>query len=273
MGTVFSIDIRPPLVSRDLINQVIAWLHEVDATFSTWRPDSPVSRLARGEIDLTDCSPEVRQILARCADLERATAGYFSAYATGQLDPSGLVKGWAIEQASHQLVAGGSANHCVNGGGDVQCAGQSRPGQPWRVGIAHPLRAGATIAVLVGVPLTVATSGSAERGGHITNPVTGRPADQQVGEGLAVATSGSAERGAHITNPHTGRPAAELASVTVAGPSLALADAYATAAYAMGREAYDWLDALADYDSFVVGLDGLTWQSRRLATGGANGVK
>ena len=145
MGTVFSIDIRPPLVAGGVLDEVVAWLHQVDATFSTYRPDSPVSRLAAGELSLAECPPEVAEILARCAELERDTAGYFSAYAAGRLDPSGLVKGWAIESASHRLRAAGSVNHCVNGGGDVQCAGDAAPGQPWRVGIANPLRSVAAL--------------------------------------------------------------------------------------------------------------------------------
>ena len=51
----------------------------------------------------------------------------------------------------------------------------------------------------------------------------------------AVATSGTYERGPHILDPHTGHPAAGALSVTVVGPELATADAYATAAFAMGE--------------------------------------
>ncbi len=233
MGTVFSLDIRPPLVDPAAVEDVVAWLHQVDATFSTYRPDSVISRLGRGELRLAQCPVEVREIIQRCADLERETGGYFSAYAAGPLDPSGLVKGWAIEHASDLLRAAGSANHCVNGGGDVQCAGNPAPGRPWRVGIAHPLRRGELAGVVTGADLAVATSGNPERGGH-------------------------------VRDPHTRAAPAALASVTVIGARLATADAYATAAFAMGAAARDWLPTLPDHQAFLIAADGTTWSTPAL---------
>jgi len=100
MGTVFSIEVRDPDVGEPAIDDVVHWLHWVDSTFSTYQPGSEISRLARGDITLRECDPQVRKILDLCDDLDWATSGYFSAYATGVLDPSGVVKGWAIEQAS-----------------------------------------------------------------------------------------------------------------------------------------------------------------------------
>jgi thiamine biosynthesis lipoprotein len=87
MGTVFSIDIRPPGVDQAALDSVITWLHWVDATFSTYRQDSQISRLGRGELSLAECAPEVTEILDRCAELEAETAGYFSAWIGGSLDP------------------------------------------------------------------------------------------------------------------------------------------------------------------------------------------
>jgi FAD:protein FMN transferase len=40
--------------------------------------------------------------------------------------------------------------------------------------------------------------------------------------------------------------------VTVAGPSLTFADAYATTAFAMGERGVDWLDQLDGYRAYVV---------------------
>ena len=150
---------------------------------------------------------------------------------TGALDPSGAVKGWAIEQASELLRRAGSDNHCVNGGGDVQCAGQYAPGQPWRIGIAHPLRPG----YLVGHGRRRRTSPS-------------RPPEPP-----------SAAQ--HILDPHTGEHPTALASVTVIGPRLTYADAYATAAFAMGDAACAWIEDLPDYSAFAVMADGSTWRS------------
>lgn len=214
MGTVFSFDVRRPGVDAAVLDDVVCWLHRMDQLFSTYRPDSDISRLGRGEIALRDCAPEVALVLDRCAELADETDGYFDCHAGDHLDPSGYVKGWAIEQASARLVAAGSLNHCIVGGGDVQCAGRAGADRPWGVGIADPLRRGEIIA-------TVADAD------------------------LAVATSGTAERGTHIVDPHTGARPDSLASVTVVGRRLADIDAYATAAFAMGEQAENWLRSRA----------------------------
>jgi FAD:protein FMN transferase len=230
MGTVFSFDVRSPGVDDAAIDEAVQWLHWVDATFSTYRPESDIRRLGRGECQLDDCAPEVGEIIEACTRLGRETHGYFSAYASGSLDPSGLVKGWAIERASDLLVSAGSTNHCVNGGGDVQCVGGAGPDQPWRVGIAHPLEPGMVAAVVIG-------------------------------KGLAVATSGTAERGTHIADPHTAAPSNDLASMTIVGTRLAETDAYATAAFAMGSAARDWVEQLPGHEGFAVRVDGQTWST------------
>ncbi|MDR8407275.1 FAD:protein FMN transferase [Nonomuraea sp. 3-1Str] len=237
MGTVFSFDVRGDGDHRDGIGRAVAWLRHVDAVFSTYRPDSPVSRLGRGEIGLTSCPAEVAEVLALCARVERDSGGYFTAHPPGgRLDPSGLVKGWAIERASDLLTAAGLPRHSVNGGGDVQLGAEPEPGRPWRVGVAAPPTA------------------------------AGRPADGALatvvaGAGLAVATSGTAERGHHIVDPHTGRPATALASITLAGPRLTTVDAYATAAFAMGEAARDWVEDMEDLEALAVTAAGQTWRT------------
>jgi thiamine biosynthesis lipoprotein len=230
MGTVFSFDVRAPGVDHGALESTIAWLHWVDRTFSTYRPDSQISRLDRGEITLGECAPEVADILERCRELEAETDGFFSARANGALDPSGLVKGWAIQRASEMLRAAGSTNHCVNGGGDVQCAGGAAPATPWRIGIAHPLRATDLVGVATGHDLAVATSGTAERGSHIVDPVSRTTPDR-------------------------------LASVTLIGRHLGDTDAYATAAFAMGTAAVGWIRNLSGYVGLVVYADGREWAS------------
>jgi len=219
MGTVFTIDVRDPGDWSDAIARVVAWLHRVDGIFSTYRADSDISRLRRGEIGLEDADRLVADVLALCVTMQSKTDGYFTALWDGALDPTGLVKGWAIEAASEMLREAGSANHAVNGGGDIQLAGEATPGEPWRVGISHPI----------------------DRT-HVMRIVPGRD--------FAVATSGRGERGDHIVNPYTGRPATDLSGVTVVGPSLTRADAYATAGLAMGPAGERWLENVPDYDGF-----------------------
>src|SRR5258706_14185422 len=135
MGTMATVELRPPLPMRladRLLTEVFGWLHEVDARFSTYRADSEVSRLNRGEIALADCSDDMRLVLAECARLWQGTDGYFGAYANGQLDPAGFVKGWSVQVASERLAAAGAGNHFVDAGGGIPTPGRPGPG-PRRV--------------------------------------------------------------------------------------------------------------------------------------------
>jgi FAD:protein FMN transferase len=238
MGTVVSFDV--PAFARDsggagdsgggALGRAIRWLHWVDGVFSPYREDSDVSRFGRGSVTLSECAQELTEVLDACAAISALSGGYFTTMPGGRFDPSGYVKGWAIERAAAMLTAAGSAEHSVNGGGDVQCVGDRGPGQRWRIGIADPLRPGALALV-----------------------VTGRD--------FAVATSGVVERGPHIINPHTGQPAADLASITVVGSGLTLTDAYATAAFAMGSAARDWVESLEGYEAFAITARGTDWQT------------
>lgn len=225
MGTVFSLDIRDDGDWTTALDAAVAHLHQVDRVFSTYRAGSDISRIRRGELSVAAADPSVARVLDRCLTMQRDTDGWFSALWDGRLDPTGLVKGWATEAASEILRTHGSGNHAVNGGGDVQLAGEPAPGQPWRVGVADPHRTGHTLATIAG-------------------------------RDFAVATSGSAERGAHIRNPFTGADATTLASVTVVGPRLTEADCYATAAFAMGPAAAQWLGRQPWHEGLVVTPDG-----------------
>jgi thiamine biosynthesis lipoprotein len=233
MGTVVSFDVRFAEESqrapmRAAVASAVTWLHRVDDVFSTYRPQSQVSRLGRGELRLADCDGDVAEVLELCAQVGRESHGYFSSTYGGRLDPTGLVKGWAIQRASELLSSAGSTHHLVNGGGDIQVVGGSAPGTPWQIGIAHPLERGAFASVV------------------------------QVTDG-AVATSGIAERGTHVIDPFTGQPAVALASVTLVGRDLIRSDAYATAAIAMGDRARRWLEGCPGYEAFAVGADGFGW--------------
>jgi thiamine biosynthesis lipoprotein len=227
---VFSLDVRAPGVPDAALHAAAELLRDVDERFSTYTETSEISRLGRGETSIDDCSPDVRFVLDECERYRRATGGYFSAYANGSLDPSGYVKGWAIEKVSDLLSEAGAARHCVNGGGDVQCVGGTAPGEPWRIGIADP-RAPGSIATVV------------------------------AGTDFAVATSGVEQRGAHILDPHTGRPPGGLLSLTIVGARLAEADVCATAGFAMGERAREWAESLAGYRAFAVTDEGDTWST------------
>ncbi|ANS63994.1 thiamine biosynthesis lipoprotein [Streptomyces lincolnensis] len=228
MGTVFSFDVRGgnPVAVQAALKDAVAGLHRVDEVFSTYRDGSQISRLARGELTVEECDPLVAQVLDLGAEAERASDGWFSMRYEGRLDPTGIVKGWAVERAARRMAEAGATGVSVNGGGDVQLLGVPGPERPWRVGVSDPLRPGGLAAVIsaAGVPE------------------------------LAVATSGTAERGAHIVDPRTGHSAVtDLVAVTVVAPSVTWADCWATAAFAMGsREGLAWLESLPDVEALLI---------------------
>jgi FAD:protein FMN transferase len=227
MGIPIVVDVRDDDVDPEALERMFAWLRWVDATFSTYSDDSELSRLNRGELGLDDVGPAVRWVLERCEELREQTRGYFdirAASPTG-LDPSGYVKGWSIDHAADILHAAGIHNFAVNAGGDLSLSGRAVPELAWRVGIQHPLQRDKIAAVV------------------------------EANE-LAIATSGAYERGEHIVDPHSGRAPGGILSVTVVGPELGTADAYATAAFAMGGErAAHWTARLRGYEALTIMAD------------------
>ncbi|MCW2948120.1 MAG: thiamine biosynthesis lipoprotein [Actinoallomurus sp.] len=247
MGTVMSIaapDGTDPELFAAAAEAAFARLRHADEVFSPFRTDSPISRIRDGRLPLADLGThpdgaEIREVLAVCASLKTQSEGAFDAWAVGDppvFDPCGAVKGWAAEQASAVLAAHGLTRHTLGAGGDVRVRGGSGDG-PWRVGIADPHRPGQVLTVT------------------------------ELPDG-AVATSGTAERGVHIWNPRAGHPASHLVQVTVIGPSLTWADGYATAAMALGAQAYGWLTALAEltgYQALTVDRETGLWWTPRMA--------
>jgi thiamine biosynthesis lipoprotein len=195
---------------------IVEFLHSVDAVFSTYRPESVISRLGRGALALADCPSEVHEVLelgerARIEsggafDVRRPTAG-----GGIELDPSGVVKGWAIQRAAGILDGLPDTDSCLSGGGDMVCRVRTSSSPGWRVGVEDPFDPTRILAVL---------------------PV----------QDGAVATSGLAQRADHITDPRTGEVPATLASVTVVADDLTWADIDATAAFVMGHDAVEWLE-------------------------------
>lgn len=231
MGTAITIDVLDfDGPGESLLAETVAWFHEVDRRFSTYRPDSEVLRVDRGELGLADASADLRRVMAACEELKDQTRGYFDAYASGRLDPSGYVKGWSVEVASDRLAAAGAGNHCINAGGDVRVRGTGPDGGLWRIGITHPWERLKVAWVVAGTDMAVATSGTYERGLHVIDPFTGLPADF-------------------------------LCSVSLTGPSIAVADAYATAALAMGERGIAWLATLSGYESAVITAAGDAYRS------------
>jgi thiamine biosynthesis lipoprotein len=228
MGTTVSIDVRDRAITQDVLARAITVLDELDARFSTFRADSEISRLDRGELSLEAAHPGVREVLDACSVLRAESGGAFDAYRNGRLDPSGYVKGWAAEQAADVLRQAGARSFALNVGGDIVCVGEPALGSPWRIGIRHPDDAN-RLMLVVGV-----------RDG-------------------AVATSGLYERGAHVTDPRTNSAPGHWLSITVLAADLASADAVATAALAMGEPGPEWAAGRHGCEVGAMDLAGRLW--------------
>jgi thiamine biosynthesis lipoprotein len=243
MGTVVTVDVHTPggAVAPQLhvaLARVRALLQGYDALFSLWKPQSPMSRLRRGEIDRDSAPGEIGAVLDACAAARQLSAGWFDPWAMpGGLDPTGLVKGWAAARALDLLTAAGHPDAMVNAGGDIAVSGSPDGAGPWRLGVQHPDRAGALLAVV-------------ELDGVLR---------------AAIATSGTYERGAHLVDPRTGRRRARLASASVVGPDLAQADALATALAVAGPEGLAFVDAADGYEALALTVDGTVLATAGLA--------
>ncbi|MFI2753680.1 FAD:protein FMN transferase [Cellulomonas sp. P22] len=229
MGMPVSVHVRGPGARGPDVAQAVAalfaGLRAADATFSTYREDSQIRRLQRGELDLDLCAGEVREVHDLCVGARVATDGYFDAWSSPQgFDPTGLVKTWALERAARTLAALPDVGAAVGAGGDVLVLPDADP-TPWHIGIEDPRDRSRTLA---SVPV--------HDGG--------------------VATSGIAARGAHIRDPRTGEAVTSVLSATVSGPSLLWADVWATAAVARGTAAVDWVHDLPGTSGLLVLADG-----------------
>jgi thiamine biosynthesis lipoprotein len=227
MGTTASIDVRPPLVDLRSIAAAVDGLHAADRRFSLYRADSEASAVANGLLAIGEASVDVRRVAALADEVCRRTNGAFDARrhrADGRYDPTGIVKGWAVDEAVASLRLAGARNVQVVVGGDLYASGEPEPGRPWRIGIRHP-RDGRALAAEVAV------------------------------SDLAVATSGLYERGDHIRDPLTARVPGDFLSVTVVGPTLAFADAYATAVFAMGEPGLEWVARQYGFGALAITRD------------------
>lgn len=246
MGTVFSAHVlgdehKLPARTRTEVDLAIAAsfaeLGELERVFSPYLADSDLSRLRDGRASIDELDPRLAEVERECLSLERETAGRFSAWREGWFDPTGYVKGWAAEQVAcahlrSLLELDDVAAVGLNAGGDVRVFTADGWAHPWRIGVADPLRPGAIVANI------------------------------ELRDG-AVATSGLAERGEHILDPRTGRPATALASATVVADTLTLADVWATTAIVAGDE-LGWITDAPVRSGLTVGRDG---RIRRWANG------
>jgi thiamine biosynthesis lipoprotein len=227
MGMPISLDI-PGCNDAEIFASVFKELQIVDEQFSPYKPDSELSKFNRGELSQEEVSIGMQTVMKACLEWESKTSGYFSARYDGGFEPSGYVKGWAIHEAGNSLKKLGYETFCLGAGGDILAA--SRGEKVWKLGIQHP-----------------------EHKSQILGSI---PA-----QNIGVATSGTYERGNHIINPKTGKPAITFVSLTVIGPDIIIADVLATAAFAMGKKGLEFVDSWPGYEILAVDKERTVYMS------------
>jgi FAD:protein FMN transferase len=221
MGMPITVEVVDPNVTETDIEKVFAYFRAVDDTFSTYKEYSETSKINRGELCEEEYSKDMKTILALSEQTKQETQGYFDIRHNGIVDPSGIVKGWAILQAAHLLKEAGCTNFYIDAGGDIQVAG-NKGGHPWRIGIRNPFNRKENVKVL-----------------SVTE--------------MGIATSGTAIRGQHIYDPHHPKTLIqETVSLTIIGPNVYHADRFATAAFAMGKRGISFIEQLPRFEGYMI---------------------
>ncbi len=224
MGMPVTIEVVDTTVTQDDLDKVFTYFVSVDEMFSTYKATSEISKINRGELVAAQYSESMRAVLALSEQTKKDTHGYFDIRQDGIYDPSGIVKGWAIQNAANLLTEWGFHNFYIDAGGDIQVAG-NKDGHPWRIGIRNPFNRTEHVKVLA-----------------LTNQ--------------GIATSGTAIRGQHIYDPYNrNTPLLDIASVTVIGPNVYEADRFATAAFAMGKRGIQFIEELAGFEGYMITAD------------------
>lgn len=219
MGTAVLFDVRDADFDVRTVDEAVAYLRSIEDLFSTHRNDSEISRLRDGRLSVAEADPLIRDVLDRCDRLRRESNGAFDHRSGSDLDPSGYVKGWAIEEAALIMSDGGIRSFLISAGGDIVARGAPPGSQAWTAAIRDPQDVDAVLGTVSLKDSAIATSGRYERGDHIWGRVD--------------------ESGA-------------LTSVSVLGPDLGIADAVATAIFAGGLRNAAWLNRFADYHFIAV---------------------
>lgn len=227
MGMPIIIEITDATVKQETFGKIFSYLQYVDEKFSTYKNTSEISMINQGKISKNTCSKDMQEIFALAEKTRIETNGYFDINTpNGNCDPSGIVKGWAIYNASKILKKDGFKNYYVYAGGDIQTSGKNASGQPWKIGIQHPFNEKQIVKTVRLQNQGIATSGSYVKGNHIYNPKDKNNSLQ------------------------------EIISLTVIGPNVYEADRFATAAFAMGAKGINFIENLKDFEGYMIDKNG-----------------
>ena len=221
MGMPSTIEVIDKNVKEQDIEKVFSYFNKIDEKFSTYKNNSEISKINRNEIKKEKYSSEMKKILKLSEKTKQETNGYFDININGKLDPSGIVKGYAIYNGAKLLLKKGYKNFYVEIAGDIQVFGQNIDSKKWKIGIENPFKKGEIIKVV-----------------NLSNN--------------GIATSGNYIRGKHINNPKKNIAADEIMSLSVIGPNVYEADRFVTAAFAMGLEGIKFIENLSNFEGYMV---------------------
>lgn len=229
MGMTINIEIADPEAPPSVFEKAFDYFDCIDRKFSTYKDTSETSSINKGLIGESGYSADMITVLELAEQTKRQTKGYFNIRTPdGLLDPSGLVKGWAIRNAAKILEGDGIRNFYIDAGGDVQANGTDESGKAWKIGIRSPFNPERDIVKVV----------------SLTNK--------------GIATSGTYARGQHIYNPITGKSAAgDIISLSVIGPDVYEADRFATAAFAMEQDGIAFIESLDGLEGYMIDKNGI----------------
>lgn len=232
MGMPITIKIVDKSAAQKDINAIFLFFESVDEKFSTYKKNSEISAVNNGRVKMDEISDEMKEVFRLSEQTKQQTGGYFDIEKNGQIDPSGLVKGWVILKAAKLLLKKGFKNFYIDAGGDIQVFGKNKNGKPWKIGIKNPFNQKEIVKVVQIKDEGLATSGTYIRGNHIYNPKGDKKPDQ------------------------------EIISLTVIGPDIYEADRFATAAFAMGKSGINFIDGLNGFEGYMIDNKGIATQTR-----------
>jgi thiamine biosynthesis lipoprotein len=219
MGMPVTVDVEAP---KKVFEKVFNYFKFVDEKFSPYKQNSEVTKINDKRLKPKDLSDEMKLIIKLSKETQKLTDGYFNIYTNDNMDPSGIVKGWAIFNAGKIIEELGYKSYLVEAGGDIQTKGLNKDQKKWAIGIKNPFNTKEVVKVIYLSGEGVATSGTYERGKHIINPKEGMPADD------------------------------EIVSLTVIGENVYEADRFATAAFAMGKRGINFIERLKGFEGYII---------------------
>jgi thiamine biosynthesis lipoprotein len=220
MGMPITVEILDAAVSQKNLNEVFDYFKYVDEKFSTYKKDSEISKLNRNKNFVY--SQDMQEVMKLCEQTKKETNGYFNIEHKGKLDPSGLVKGWAILKAAGLIKRNGFKDFYIEAGGDIEVGGRT-----WTVGIRNPF--------------------NIKENDKVVNL-----------KNQGIATSGTYFRGQHVYNPfRSGEKIEDIVSLSVIGPDVYEADRFATAAFAMGKIGITFIEKLSGFEGYMIDSKGI----------------